>query len=280
MSTIKVARDNVGRLLLTAAKKHKGVAIGLARLLVSPGGFFAFPPRFKLSELLTGIRVAELVPTLLWDFSSQTRNENFETLSRRWRNARLTLFWGLREHIISRSPPLTTVQVRKATDVFQRVPGCADTLLNDLRHLHAHLNTKEEEWESLGFSRTPWEHEKRTPRRGNRVSEHHQRIVAAIELLKNTHYNEIDALSVVSGLLSSYAIQRKSDSLRKLCDRYQSAHSSNRPGCQPSPKDLPNYWLDGRLERSLGSYLLWRCSVEKITLKECLKRVFSSAYQL
>ena len=148
--------------------------------------------------------------------------------------------------------------------------------MNDLKSLQEQINAKQNEWQAMGISRTPWNSEKRTPRRGNRVSEHNRRIVAAIELLKSAHYSEPDALSVTSKILSGYGMRRKTDTLRKLCDRYQVAHSSNRPGCRCSPENLPNYWLDGHLANSLGSYIICYCSVETISFREFLKRISTS----
>ena len=278
MSKVKVGPDNVGRLLLAAAKNSERVSVGLARFLVSPHGFFPVVPQLALYELLTAIRVADLVPSQLWADQSAPHHEDFEALSDRWQKARMSLFIALRDHLRSRRPPLASEEVRKAISVFERLPIHSEPILIDLKQLYELLIMREEQYERLGLTRSPWAKEKRNPRRGNRFSEHHQRIVAAIEFLKATHYHkEQDALQILSELLSQYGLKRKPDSLRKLCDRYQSAYSQNKPGCHVPPQNLAAFWFDGRQVVSLGSYLLWLCGAHKMRFGQCLKRISSQA---
>lgn len=275
MSKVAVGPGNVGRLLLAASERSKNLSIGLARLLVSPNAFFFTVPQLGLREILTTIRVADLVATTLLQNRSQSVSEGFDALSSRWRVVRLRLFAELRNHLRNH-PPLGTREVRNAINVFERLPNYSEPIRRDLEQLCELLNLQEERWERLGLTRSPWANERRRPRRGNRFSEHHQRIVAAIEFLKSTHYQkEQDALQLVSELLSEYGLRRRPDSLRKLCDRYQAAHSANRTGYHVSPTKLPATWFDGQLGVSLGSYLLWYCRVQEITLRECLKKIAS-----
>ena len=272
MSKINVGPDDVGRLLLAEARNSKQVSLGLASLLVSPDGFVLDGPKLTLRELLTATRVANLVPTQLWQ--PGTWPEDFETLSSRWQEARMRVFTEIRRCLTDCHPPLGAGDVRKAINVFERLPGIPELVLRDLKSLYECLNATEEQWERWGLTRSPWNREKRTPQRGNRFSEHHQRIVAAIELLKVSKCaSEQRALRIVSKLLPKYGLERTPDSLRKLCDRYQSAHAANKPGCHVPPEKLPQFWLDGRFMYSLGSRLLLYCRAQKIPFRECLSRI-------
>jgi hypothetical protein len=267
----KVGPDDVGRLLFGAAKHSKQLAVGLASLLVDPGGFVSVDPHLTVRELLIATQVANLAASELW--LSGTWPEDFETLSSRWQKAGMRLFTEIRRSLTGH-PPIGTEEVRKAIHVFECLPLIPELVLRDLKCLHKCLNANEEKWERWGLTRSPWKKEKRTPRRGNRLREHHQRIVAAIELLKlSKHATEQAALKIVSRLLAKYGVERTPDSLRKLCDRYQLAHAASRPGCRVSPDKLPEFWLDGRFVNSLGSRVLLYAGTQKITFRECLKRI-------
>lgn len=223
-----ITPDNVGEILLEEAKKSRLVCLKVGAVLTEPDYLLPRIPRLPDRELVNAARVFELACS---DSGLGTETEKL------WHEVRNRTFELIRLQYFHKAPLLRS-------DVFRaiRVLTTANKYWNlNVGPIQAALRM----FATRQMETIP----KGAPRRGNRVSAHHQRVVAALELLRICRIPR--AAEEVAKLLYDSGVILSSDGVRQIEARYKKALNKGTGIFVPVGK-LPQYWL-----QSVGWHLFW-----------------------
>lgn len=201
-SSEQTIQDELGGLLVRMAQRSSAIRMALVRVLVRPKPYFPSLPQIPDRDLVTAIRVTELLVS-----HALSRGQAIDV--KRWDDMKERLTVLLRSQT---RPPLLRKHARVAKPV---VKAACEYWRTDWNTLENDLN----QYENALLEKIP--QGPTQSHRGRRFSEHHIRIVAAYELLRMC--GEKGAASRVVQFLSEWGVKMEADSVWKLVARYQAA---------------------------------------------------------
>jgi hypothetical protein len=223
-----ITPDNVGEVLFEEAKKSKVVCLKVGTILTQPGHLLPRIPRLPDRELVNAARVFELACS---DSGLGTETEKL------WHEVREKTFHLIRLQTFHK-PPLLRRDIFRAIRVLKSA--------NEYWNLNVGpIQTSLTAFAARHLTTIP----KGAPRRGNRISEHHQRVVAALELFRICRIPR--AAETVARLLYNSGVNLSEDGVRRVEGRYKKALNKG-TGIFVAVDRLPHYWL-----QSVGWHLFW-----------------------
>lgn len=251
---VSARRKSMGDALFVKARKSRSVRLLLAKALLRREPLSPTVPRLAASELLATLRIASLAPTDLGHVYQPPRREWYHDVRglalssltirplmpmdvKRARSAVRAFKPLLPPHVFNRA---CTDLERLATIYEKRIAPLKAALRDPLLHTAA---TTE-----LAKLRRPIRPKRRagtpvTPRGGRAISEHQQRVVATLMLLRRS--GEKRPEEAVVGLLNELGIKKSLSKVLRAFETYDAAsRSSTRNDAFISPEALPQFWLE------------------------------------
>lgn len=221
--------------ILSECKRSKKIRLYVCQHLLRPATFLHIgTPKIPDRELVMAIRVsASVLSNVLSDPDKAAR---WEALQRRL--CQLVCFQNL-------ARPLLTVgdyrTVRRVITILAESWG--DDVARELEELQHHqLYDAWDPEKRLGKNwKTLLAQNPKKARRGRRIAEHHERIVACDALMRQC--GEKDPGETISGILFDYGVDMQAASVDRIVQRYAAAPKFNAGGIYPPIDQLLTSWL-------------------------------------